>query len=144
MTADASPEGRGPDETGDGPVPAPARAAVVLVSAQWAGPARPAPTVLQELGRRWGSAVHILLVDDPSEELLDLWQVDHLPTWLRLLPRAAAGESDGQEPELVLPDLSGTDAEGTEVTLPGPWTLVGRLVGAQPKHVVDAEFGPTA
>lgn len=76
---------------------------VVLVSASWAGPSRPAPTVLRELGRRWGTAVHTLLVEDPSEEVLDALRVDVVPTWLRFVRAGADGPPDQ-------PDASGTAA----------------------------------
>ncbi|ATG50575.1 hypothetical protein CFK38_02850 [Brachybacterium vulturis] len=140
------PAGSGPQEDRDGapaagqgsaaPVPV-----VMVVSAPWAGPSRPAPTVLRELGRRWGSAVQVLLVEDPSEQFLEDWSVEVLPTWLKLLPGtgpSAAGVSE----ELILGALTGTDLTGLEVTLAGPWHLEHRRTGAQPKHVIDAEFGP--
>ncbi|HEX7353127.1 hypothetical protein [Brachybacterium sp.] len=166
MTHDPSGQG-----TGEGSVPGRAEMvpAVVLFSAPWAGPSRPAPTVLRELARRWGSTTHALLFEDPSEKDLDRWGVDVLPTWFRLLPadtawtgvepKAAATASDGQAglgdataPEstagtpqsLILSELSGHGPDGAEVHLPGPWTVVHRREGAQPKHVVDTEFGPNA
>ncbi|MDN5900759.1 MAG: hypothetical protein L0H74_11900 [Brachybacterium sp.] len=114
---------------------------LVVVTAPWAGPSRPAPTVLWELGRRWGAAVRVLLVEDPSEELLDQWSVDVLPTWLQFLP-GSAETGAAEPPGLTLQDLSGTDLDGDELTLAGPWNLVHRRTGAQPKHVIDAEFGP--
>lgn len=58
------------------------RTVVVLVSASWAGPSRPAPTVLRELSRRWGGEPAALLIEDPADALLESWQVEHLPTWL--------------------------------------------------------------
>lgn len=120
----------------------PPRTVVVLVSASWADPSRPAPTVLRELSRRWGDAVHTVLIEDPSDELLDLWQVDALPTWLRGESGPGAAVSSADERSLVLSELSGVNAHGEPVSLPGPWIFVHRLTGAQPKHVVEAEFGP--
>lgn len=111
---------------------------VVVVSAPWAPPSRPAPTVLRELGRRWRETLQVLVVEDPTEELLEAWAVQVLPTWLRFDPAAS---TDGED-DLVLPVLAGTDLEGRDVSLPGPWHLVRRLTGAQPKHVIHAEFGP--
>ena len=133
-------EGRG-GEAHPGAAPVPARPVVAVVSAPWAGPSRPAPTVLRELGRRWGDAVQVLLVEDPTEDLLASWGIDVLPTWLRFRPGGAVdGGHDG--PGLVLSELAGCDLEGNQVALRGPWHLELRREGAQPKHVIDAEFGP--
>lgn len=126
-----------------GPVALPGTAVVVLVSAAWAGPSRPAPTVLRELARRWGGQVHALLVEDPTDELLDLLQVEALPTWMRFLP-AELHAPGPTEDRLTLEELSGITPSGGQVSLPGPWVLVHRRTGALPKHVVDAEFGPDA
>lgn len=147
MTADL-PTGSGPQEHLTAtPLPGhtsrTALPVVVVVSASWAGPSRPAPTVLRELGRRWDGTVQILLVEDPSDELLERWSVDVLPTWLRFLSAAEQADAVGEE-QLILPALSGTALDGAEATLPGPWHLVHRRTGAQPKHVIDAEFGPDA
>ena len=126
-------------DTGLGPVPAPP--VVVVVSAPWAGPSRPAPTVLRELGRRWGDAARVLLIEEPTEALLEGWRIEALPTWLRFRHSRAVDEGGG-DAGLVLPQLTGCDLTGNEVTLPGPWRLELRRTGAQPKHVIDAEFGP--
>lgn len=69
------------DGAAEGAVPV-----LVLLSADWAGPSRPAPTLLRELARRWGPAMHTLLVEDPDDEILDRWGVTHLPAWLRFVP----------------------------------------------------------
>lgn len=114
--------------------------AVVLVSAQWAGPSGPAPTVLRELSRRWGGSVHVLLLEEPDDELLDAWAVDMLPTWLRF---AHGGPLD-DEADLIVSRLQGASPAGEAVVLDGPWRLVHRRTGALPKHVVDDEFGPQA
>lgn len=141
------PRGSGPqDEDPDAAAPATQCSAgsapvAVVVSAPWAGPSRPAPTVLRELARRWGTAVQVLIVEEPSEDLLEHWQVDVLPTWLRFLPAATNVRSHGAQ-ELILDELAGTDLDGADVTLTGPWELVHRRTGAQPKHLIDAEFGP--
>lgn len=58
--------------------------AVILVTADWAGPARPAATVLRELSRRWGDEVRTGVVDASQDALIDLLAVDVVPTWLRL------------------------------------------------------------
>lgn len=125
---------------------------VVVVSAPWAGPSRPAPTVLRELARRWGEAIDVLLVEDPPEELLDRWGIEVLPTWLRFRAPSTDAEESGTEEEggseeedggaLLLPELTGTDPAGNALHLDGPWQLELRITGAQPKHVIDAEFGP--
>lgn len=137
----SAPAEDGYGDAGRGVVPVPAPPVVVVVSAPWAGPSRPAPTVLRELGRRWGDAVQVLLVEDPTEELLEQWRIDVLPTWLRFrLGEAAEGERD--DAGLLLSDLTGCDREGNQISLHGPWRLELRREGAQPKHVIDAEFGP--
>lgn len=64
---------------------------LVLVTASWCAPARPAVTILRELSRRWGpdrTAVHLL---DPEPALLDALGVEVLPTWL-LLEHAEPGD----------------------------------------------------
>jgi hypothetical protein len=33
-----------------------------------------------------------LLVEDPDDALLDRWEIEHLPTWLRFLPASASAE----------------------------------------------------
>lgn len=130
MNTSASPGARGL-----GPV------AVVLVTADWAGPARPAATILRELSRRWGEAVHTVLLQDADDAVLDLLGVEVIPTWLRFVGRSdqVPGEASG----LWVPDLRGATVSGEAVVLPGPWALTHRRSGALPKHVVAAEFGPS-
>lgn len=111
--------------------------AVVLVSAQWAGPSGPAPTVLKELSRRWGASVHAVLVENPDDELLDHLDVKALPTWLRFSP----GEPLDDEERLTVAHLRGTAPDGQVLFLDGPWILTHRRSGALPKHVIEAEFG---
>lgn len=130
MTSSASPGSRSPD-----PV------AVVLVTADWAGPAKPATTVLQELSRRWGDAVHAVLLEDADEAVLDLLEVAVVPTWMRFIKRAP--EAPQGAPELRVPELRGATVSGEAIVLPGPWELTHRRSGALPKHVVAAEFGPS-
>ncbi|GAA4519947.1 hypothetical protein GCM10023160_04500 [Brachybacterium paraconglomeratum] len=115
---------------------------VVLVSAPWAGPSRPAPTVLRELGRRWGSRVLTLLVEDPEDEVLQQWEVDVLPTWLRFRHGVPAASQEGTEGLLTVPSLSGQAPTGERLVLNGPWTLTRRRSGALAKHDVESEFGP--
>ena len=114
---------------------------LAVVSAPWAGPSRPAPTVLRELGRRWGSAAQVMLVEEPDEKLLESWSISVLPTWLRFDPLSGAA---GEEDDVILPEIVGTDVDGSHLRLRGPWRIGHRLTGAQPKHVIDAEFGPGA
>lgn len=116
---------------------------VVLLSADWAGPSRPAPTLLQELTRRWGAAMHTILLEDPGDEILDRWEVTHLPTWLRFVPAEAAHVSSDTG-ALREETLHGQSPGGAELTLPGPWVLTHRRSGGLPKHVVESEFGPDA
>lgn len=108
---------------------------VVLVSADWAGPSRPAPTVLRELARRWGEGRRTLLIEDPDDAVLDQLQVNVLPTWLLCAP--------GEGPQTI-PELSGTTGSGEDAVWEGPWQVLHRRDGALPKHAVDAEFGPGA
>lgn len=170
-TSEDLPRGRADQQdsvhpTGAALSPESAAPVVVLVSADWAGPSRPAPTVLRELGRRWGDDVTVLLVEDPSDDLLLAWDVEVLPTWLRFVPAAtgaaqeaedAAGAAAPGGPEsggaaaaagavsgLILPELAGEALDGRAVVLPGPWRLMHRRTGAQPKHVIAAEFGPSS
>lgn len=113
---------------------------VVLVSAPWAGPSRPAPTVLRELARRWGGDVRTLLIEDPDDAVLEQLRVSVLPTWLRFVPTDAVPGAGA----LCVPELKGASASGEELVLPGPWLLVHERTGALPKHEVDREFGPGA
>ncbi len=108
---------------------------LVLVSADWAAPSRPAPTLLRELSRRWGTSMQCLLVEDPADAVLDRWEIQHLPTWLRFV----ADDEDGEEIA-----LHGLTPGGEELALDGPWRLTHRRSGALPKHVVDAQLGPEA
>ncbi|GAP78739.1 hypothetical protein Y09_1573 [Brachybacterium sp. SW0106-09] len=108
---------------------------LVLVSADWAAPSRPAPTLLKEISRRWGTSMQCLLVEDPEDAFLDRWGIEHLPTWLRFV----TDDVDGEQSE-----LHGLTPGGEELVLDGPWRLTHRRSGALPKHVVDAELGPEA
>ena len=132
--------------------PAPPRAAVALVSAPWGGPPPPPPPPRRGRAPPRGRAVHSLLVEDPPDELLEAWKIDALPTWLRFQPGVEPaqgavethGDDEVAEDQLVVPELRGFGPDGAALTLPGPWTLTHRRTGAQPKHVVEAEFGPYA
>lgn len=108
---------------------------LVLVSADWAAPSRPAPTLLRELSRRWGTCMQCLLVEDPEDAFLDRWSIEHLPTWLRFVTDDKGGEQS---------EVHGLTPGGEELVLNGPWRLSHRRSGALPKHVVDAELGPGA
>lgn len=171
MTSRPGPANDDTDRSPRDPAPGPARGAVpvlVLLSAEWAGPSRPAPTLLRELARRWGPRMDALLIEDPDDEILDRWSVTHLPTWLRFAPAEgsarvtgggataetateapldspppAGGGTDGAE-HLVEDVLRGDSPGGEELALPGPWILTHRRSGALPKHVVEAELGPSA
>lgn len=71
---------------------------VVLVSATWAGPSRPAPTVLRELQRRWGTRVDAVLIEDPDDAVIDALRIEIVPTWLRLEPAPDEAISDSTAP----------------------------------------------
>lgn len=118
-----------------------AEVAVLLVSAQWSTPARPAATVLRELARRWGSSVLSLLLEDADEDMLDRLGVETIPTWLRLTKSASRG-STADPSVTVVHDLSAADVLGHEVVLSGAWQITHRRSGAIPKHVVAEVFGP--
>lgn len=70
---------------------------VVLISATWAGPSRPAPTILRELQRRWGTSVGAVLLEDPDDAVIDALRIGVVPTWLRLEP-APPGPIAGPTP----------------------------------------------
>ncbi|GAA1490778.1 hypothetical protein [Brachybacterium sacelli] len=115
--------------------------AVVLVTADWSAPARPAPTVLRELARRWGPAVRALVLKDADDGVLETLDVSSIPTWLRFTRVETEGEPrDPSAP--VVRDLRGADLAGEDVVLPGAWELTHRRSGAVPKHIVAEEFGP--
>lgn len=115
--------------------------AVLLVSAHWSTPARPAATVLRELARRWGSSVLSLLLEDADEDILDQLGIETIPTWLRLTRRSTQGSTVGHAMTQVR-DLSATDVLGNEVVLSGTWQITDRRSGAMPKHMVAELFGP--
>lgn len=115
---------------------------VVLVSASWAGPSRPAPTVLRELSRRWGPSMLALLVEDPEGDVLEQWGIDMLPTWMRFRSAALEAAPDDAEERLTVSSLCGVTPNGERLLLEGPWTLTHRRTGALAKHVVETEFGP--
>jgi hypothetical protein len=114
--------------------------ALVLVTADWAGPAKPARTVLRELSRRWGDAVLAVLVENPEPENLEQLDVDVVPTWLLFEPAEERCTPDASV--MIVEELRGSTLSEEALHLPGPWKLVHRRSGALPKHVVAEEFGP--
>lgn len=124
--------------------------ALVLVSADWSLPSRPAPTVLRELARRPGPPVRALLIEDPERDALDALGVSVLPTWMVLAPVSGSGASDASagragetrldalDGDVVLTDLVGNDPGGEPLRLEGPWRVLRRSEGALPKHAVAA------
>ena len=127
-----------PEDDGARPT---ATVAVVLVTGCWSGPAKPAATVLRELSRRWGMSVHAVVLESAEDDVLDLLQVEMVPTWLRFVHGTDPGADAASA--LLVHDLSGATVTGEQITLPGPWILTHRRTGALPKHVVAAEFGPS-
>lgn len=88
--------------------------------------------------------MQVLIVEDPSDAVLDAWSIEVLPTWLRFVP-APSEPSEGAADAILpirLDELTGHSPDGELTTLLGPWSLVHRRTGAQPKHIVEAEFGP--
>lgn len=131
------------------------RPAIVLVWADWCAPCRPAPTVLRELARRWGADAHAVLIEDPTDEQLDLLGITALPAWIRL--RSGLHDADHQfdrpggvpetptEPGVgTVAGLQGRRPDGAMVQLPGEWTVEERFEGALPKHEVHQRFGPSS
>lgn len=117
-----------------------ARPVVVLISVTWAGPSRPAPTVLRELSRRWGREIRAVLLEDPDDEVLDQLEIELVPTWVRLeAPHSDAVPRPGTVRDL---EISGTGLDGQGLFLTGAWLETHRRTGALPKHVIDTEFGP--
>lgn len=122
------------------PEPGP-EVAVVLVTADWAAPARPATTVLRELTRRWGPTIRALVLKTGDDDVLGTLDVSSIPTWLRFTRVETEGEP--QDPSApVVRDLRGAGLTGEDVCLPGAWELTHRRTGAVPKHIVAEEFGP--
>ena len=119
-----------------------ARPVVVLISATWAGPSRPAPTVLRELSRRWAGELSVVLLEDPLEEVLEQLEVELVPTWVRL--EAAGSATASRAGTMRHLEITGTGTDGQELVLAGAWLETHRRTGALPKHVIDAEFGPRA
>lgn len=117
-----------------------ARPVVVLISAAWAGPSRPAPTALRELSRRWAGDVRTVLLEEPGSEAIDQLDISLVPTWIRLEP--AHSHAAGQQGMLRDLEISGMAADGQDLILTGQWVETHRRTGALPKHVIDAEFGP--
>ncbi len=120
----------------------PGPVAIVLVTADWAGPSRPAPTLLRELSRRWGSAVRAVLVDSAQDDVLDLLEVEVVPTWLRLHPVESVDATADDALMGVVEDLAGKTPTGDDIVLSGRWAVNHRRTGALPKHVIAEEFGP--
>lgn len=71
---------------------------VVLLSATWAGPSRPAPTVLRELHKRWGGSVGAVLIEDPDDAVIDALGIEVVPTWLRFEPAPRGPAADPSLP----------------------------------------------
>lgn len=144
--------------------------AVVLITADWCAPARPAPTVLRELSARWGEALETFHIRNPDDDVLTALGVTSLPTWL-LLRIGDSSPGSGTTAATALPSGSPSAAEPTPwngaergdarpaqprtpESAPG-WAAalrrlmeegaveVHRRTGAHPKHVIDDEFGPS-
>ena len=88
-----------------------------------------------------------MLIEDPSDEVLAALRVENLPTWMRFVPEPAAGltpAAESGETDLRVAELTGTSMSGQPLSLAGPWVLTHGRSGALPKHVIDAEFGPSS
>lgn len=116
---------------------------LVLVTAPWAPPARPAARVLTELQRRWNPARVRALTVVSAPETLDLLDVDRVPTWIVLGPAAADAAHHDAHPRAVVSvgsqetGLRCQDVRGSTVQLRGEWLEHRRVVGAVPKHEID-------
>lgn len=95
------------------------RHTVLLVTAAWCIPCRPAPTLLRELARRWSGDVHPVLLEDPSDAQLDEWGISVLPTWLRLEPAAEPADTRSVEPADALDDALTDEPADTPADPPG-------------------------
>lgn len=95
------------------------RHAVLLVTAAWCIPCRPAPTLLRELARRWSGDVHPVLLEDPSDAQLDEWGISVLPTWLRLEPAAEPADTRSVGPADALDDALTDEPADTPADPPG-------------------------
>jgi hypothetical protein len=118
---------------------------LVLVTAAWSLPARPATTALRELAPRWGGDIHPL-VADARPDVLDLLHVESVPTWIFLRPapegEPAATPEQGHVRRSIPSGICVHTADGQETTLdPGDWEELDRFVGALPKVEIDRRFG---
>lgn len=94
---------------------------LILCAAPWALPSRPAPTVVQELGRGWGTTVHTIVLNPPTQSQREHLDVDAFPTWFVCLP--ASPQEEGSDQLASVGFASG-------------WRVHDRRVGAMPKHAV--------
>lgn len=145
--------------------------AVVLITADWCAPARPAPTILRELSVRWGGAIETVHLHNPEDQVLTALRVTALPTWLLLRPGDGSAGSDASAAATLrpgspsAPELAPPDSTDRAAALPEQfqdpdsapswpaalrrfmeegWAEAHRRTGAHPKHVIDDEFGPSA
>lgn len=103
-------------------------ALVVLIAPTWCAPARPGLLIAPELERRWGGDPRLVVVEEPTEELLDLLAVDVVPTWIRLEQRATPRVTEGDDEADSGPD----HAECPEQACPAQPRTEGRRAGEEP------------
>jgi thiol-disulfide isomerase/thioredoxin len=90
-------------------------AVIILVTASWCLPCRPARTLLRELQARWGTRYRGLVLEDSPAWVLERLEVEEIPTWLCVIPddRDAAVEEpsdDEREQEIAAPASSGSES----------------------------------
>lgn len=88
----------------------------VLVAPPWCAPARPALVIAPELARRWGPALPLLVLEEPTPEQLGVLGVDHLPTWLLLTAQGTPPGKDGSRTATAEDSPEGREADRSQPT----------------------------
>lgn len=127
-------------------------AVILLVTASWCLPCRPARTLLAELQRRWGDRVLPVILDvDTADPKLDGFAVAELPTWIVLRPVGTSRDASGPHVEQLKGTSTDAGSSGrhctgesldeTPLLLRGEWRETARRVGAAPKLEILALVG---